>query len=382
MAKSSKKTAKSSPKPAPFPADRLPFLRTLMSAISPSGYETQVARIVREEAAPWATDVRTDVHGNTLIHVAPPPARSKNAPPPPKVLLAAHCDEIGFLVTHIDDHGYLWIAPVGGWDPQIPQGQRVLVRTASAGDIPGVLGKKPIHLLKPDDRNRVTPLDSLWVDIGASSRDDASSLVAIGDPIVIDQGVSELRNGLWAGRAFDDRAGVFAIVEAARRLALRRDFAADVYAVATVQEEIGSRGAITATFGVAPDVGIAVDVTFATDHPDMSDAEKHEGRVRLAGGPAISRGANINPVLFALLRDTALARKIPLQIVAEPRATPTDADPIQLSRAGVAAALLSVPLRYMHTPGEIVALADLDSTAELIARTIAAIKPAQSWIPN
>ncbi len=382
--KPAKKSAKSPAKSAPCPlsADRLTFLRRLMSAVSPSGYETQVARIVRDEAAAWATDIRTDVHGNTLIHVAPPPARAKNAPPPPKVLLAAHCDEIGFLVTHIDDNGYLWIAPVGGWDPQIPQGQRVLVRTATAGDIPGVLGKKPIHLLKPDDRNRVTPLDSLWVDIGASSRDDATALVAIGDPIVIDQGVSELRNGLWAGRAFDDRAGVFAIVEAARRLAQRRDFAADVYAVATVQEEIGSRGAITATFGVAPDVGIAVDVTFATDHPDMSDAEKHEGRVRLGGGPAISRGANINPVLFALLRDTAAARKIPHQIVAEPRATPTDADPIQLSRAGVAAALLSVPLRYMHTPGEIVALADLDATAELIAQSVRQMKPGQSWIPS
>lgn len=360
------------------------FLKKLMSAVSPSGYETEVARLVREEAAAWATDVRTDVHGNTLVHVAPPAAARKAAKGArlPKVLLAGHCDEIGFLVTFIDDNGYLWISPIGGWDPQIPQGQRVLVRTATAGDLPGVLGKPPIHVLKSEARTKVTPLDALWVDIGAKDRADAESVVSIGDPIVIDQGLTELRNGLLAGRAFDDRAGVFSVIEAARRLAQRRDFAADVYAVATVQEEIGSRGAITATFGVAPDVGIAVDVTFGTDHPEMGEAEKHEGRVKLGGGPAISRGANINPVLFDLLKKTAAARKIPVQYVADGRATPTDADPIQISGPGVAAALVSVPLRYMHTPGEVIALADLDATAELLARTIAAIKPGQTWIPN
>ena len=356
---------------------QIKFLKKLMSTFSPSGYETEVARLVRDEAKAWATDVRTDVHGNTIVHVAPPKGAKKG----PKVLLAGHYDEIGFLVTFIDDNGFLWISPIGGWDPQIPQGQRVVVRTASAGDVPGVLGKVPIHLLKADARTKVTALDQLWVDIGAKDRKDAESIVSIGDPIVIDQGLVDLRNGCFACRACDDKAGLFTILEAARRLAERGGFCADVYAVGTVQEEIGSRGATTATFGIAPDVGIAVDVTFATDHPNMSEAEKHEGRVKLGGGPAVSRGANINPVLFDLLKGTAAARKIPVQFVADGRATPTDADPIQISGAGVAAALVSVPLRYMHTPGEVVSYDDLDATAELLARTIAAMKPGHSFIP-
>ena len=347
------------------------FLHRLMATVSPSGYEQQAARVFTDEAKTFAS-VSTDVHGNSRILL--------NAGGSPRVLLAAHYDEIGFLVTHIDKNGYLWVAPIGGWDPQIPQGQRVAVLTRN-GVIPGVLGKAPVHVQKHDDRNRVTPLKELWVDIGAKDRDDASALVEIGDAMVIDQGLVELPNGRLAGRAFDDRGGAFAVLEAARILA-SRSFPAEVHAVGTVQEEIGSRGAATATFGVRPDVGIAVDVTFATDHPRMDEAERFEGTVTLGGGPVLTRGANVNPVLFDLIRSVAKAHDIPLQITADGRATPTDADPIQLSRAGVAAALLSVPLRYMHTPGEIVALADLDSTAELIARTIAAIKPAQSWIPN
>lgn len=349
----------------------LEFLKRLMGAISPSGYELDAVRVFRQEAEAFAAEVRTDVHGNTDIVVNPGGA--------PRVMLAGHYDEIGFIVTLIDASGYLWISPIGGWDPQIPQGQRVSIRTAK-GVVPGVIGKVPIHVQKADDRSRVTPLTDLWVDIGAKDRKEAAKLVAVGDPMVIDQGVLDLPNGRLAGRAFDDRAGAFVVLETARQLA-RLKPRAEIHAVGTVQEEIGSRGATTSTFGIAPEVGIAVDVTFATDHPMMDSAEKREGKVRLGGGPVLSRGANINPVLFDHLLKTAQKEKIPVQIVADGRATPTDADPIQLARAGVATALVSIPLRYMHTPGEIVDVADLENTVRLLAAAIAAMKPGRSWIP-
>jgi tetrahedral aminopeptidase len=223
-------------------------------------------------------------------------------------------------------------------------------------------------------------LTDLWVDIGAKGKKEAEALVSVGDPMVLDQEVVALPNGRLAGRAFDDRAGAFVVLEAARMLAAMAP-QAEIHAVGTVQEEIGSRGAITSAFGIDPQVGIAVDVTFATDHPMMDGPEKREGKVDLGGGPVLARGANINPVLYAHLLKTAHKRKIPVQIVADGRATPTDADPIQISRAGVAAALVSVPLRYMHTPSEVVSLDDLERTIELIAHAVAAMKPDQSWIP-
>lgn len=349
----------------------LEFLKKLMTAISPSGYELDAVRVFRQEAETFAAEVRTDVHGNTDVVVNPGGS--------PRVMLAGHYDEIGFIVTLIDSRGYLWIAPIGGWDAQIPQGQRVSIRTAK-GVVLGIIGKMPIHLQKPEDRTRVTPLTDLWVDIGAKDKKEAEKMVSVGDPMVIDQGVSELPNGRLAGRAFDDRAGAFVVLEVARLLA-RMSVKAELHTVGTVQEEIGSRGAITSSFGIAPEVGIAVDVTFATDHPMMDSAEKREGKVKLGGGPVLSRGANINPVLYEHLLQTAKAKKIPVQIVADGRATPTDADPMQISRGGVAAALVSIPLRYMHTPGEIVSVDDLDHTIQLIAHAIAAMKPGQSWIP-
>ena len=347
------------------------FLYELMSAISPSGYEMDAVRVFRREAEKFAAEVRTDVHGNTDVVVNPGGS--------PRVMLAGHYDEIGFIVTLIDARGYLWVAPIGGWDPQIPQGQRVRIRTAK-GVVAGVIGKVPIHLQKPEERKNATPLTDMWVDVGAKNKKEAEKLVSVGDPMVLDQEVAQLPNGRLAGRAFDDRAGAYVVLEAARMLAGLAP-QAEIHAVGTVQEEIGSRGATTSAFGIAPDVGIAVDVTFATDHPMMDGPEKREGKVELGGGPVLSRGANVNPVLYEHLLKTARKRKIPVQIVADGRATPTDADPIQLTRAGVAAALVSVPLRYMHTPSEIVDAADLDRTVELIAHAVAAMKPGQSWIP-
>jgi len=321
------------------------FLEKLMAAISPSGYERDAARIFRKEAESFAPEVRTDVHGNTDVVINPGGS--------PRVMLAGHYDEIGFIVTLIDSRGFLWVAPIGGWDPQIPQGQRVLIRTAK-GVISGVMGKVPIHLQRPEAREKVTPLTDLWVDIGAKNQKEAEKRVSVGDPMVMDQWVGRLPNGRLMGRAFDDRAGAFVVLETVRMLS-KMSSKAEVHAVGTVQEEIGSRGAIA--------------------------AEKREGRVVLGGGPVLTRGANMNPVLYEHLLQTAKKKKIPIQIVADGRATPTDADPIQISRAGVAAALVSIPLRYMHTPSEIISTTDLEQTIRLLAFAIAAMKPGQRWIP-
>lgn len=347
------------------------FLKTLMGVISPSGYEMDASRVFRDEAGTFADVVWTDVHGNTDVVIHPGGS--------PRVMLAGHYDEIGLIITMIDDKGYLWVSPIGGWDPQIPQGQRVLIRSEK-GVVPGVIGKAPIHVQRPEERTRVTPLTDLWVDIGAKNKKEAEKMVAIGDPMVMDQGLMELPNGLLVGRAFDDRAGAFVVLEVARMLK-RLAPKAEIHAVGTAQEEIGSRGAITSAFGIEPDIGIAVDVTFATDHPMMDRAAKTEGVVALGKGPVISRGPNTHPLLFKQLVKTATAHKIPYQVVADGRATPTDADPIQISRAGVVTALVSIPLRYMHTPGEIISVKDLEQTIELLARTIHGLKPGMSWIP-
>ncbi|MFH0879912.1 MAG: M20/M25/M40 family metallo-hydrolase, partial [Lentisphaerota bacterium] len=292
---------------------------------------------------------------------------------------AGHYDEIGFLISHIDDKGFLWIVPVGGWDPQIPQGQRVLIRTKK-GKVRGVVGKMPIHVQKEDARNKVTQISDLWVDIGVKNKKEAEKIVAIGDPMVLDHELLELQGDRVSARGLDNQAGAFVILEAARLLARMKPHA-EIHAVATVQEEIGLRGARTAAFGIDPAVGIAVDVTFATDHPAMGDVMKREGRVELGKGPVLSRGANINRKLFELMSDTAKKNHIRCQVVAEPGGTGTDANVIQLSRAGVATSLVSIPARYLHSSCEMVSTGDLSATAKLLALTVAHIKPDTSFIP-
>ena len=294
-------------------------------------------------------------------------------------MLAGHIDEIDFLITHIDDNGYLYIRPVGGWDPQIVQGQRVRI-LGKRGRVLGAIGKIPIHLQKPESRSKVVGIDDVWVDIGVDSRKAAEKRVSIGDPLVLDYEYERLHDDLAVARGFDDRIGAYIVLEAAR-LAKKLKAVADVHSVATVQEEIGLRGATTAAGGIQPDIGIAVDVTFATDHPGMGSAMQGEGRVNVGGGPVLTRGPNINHKLFDLMVSTAKKQKIPVQITAEPRGTGTDANALQLTGDGVATALVGVPNRYMHSPCEIVSLTDVDHCVALIGHTIAAITPRTNFIP-
>jgi len=347
------------------------FLERLIGSVSPSGYEEQAAKVWRAEAEGFADVVRRDCHGNTdaVVH----------AGGAPRVMLSGHYDEIGFIVSHIDSEGFLWFSPVGGWDPQIPQGQRVVVLGAN-GRVPGVLGKCPIHLLKPDARDKVTKLEEQWIDIGARNRKQAEKLVSVGDPVVIDLGLGRLGDDLLVGRGFDNRLGAYIVLEAARRLG-GRACAAEVHAVATAQEEIGIRGARTAAFGIDPQVGVAVDVAFATDHPSMGEAVKREGKIKLGGGVVISRGPNIHPRLFQMLVETARKKKIAHQISADGGATGTDANVIQISRAGVATALLGVPLRYMHTACELAHVDDIEAAVRLLAEFVSRLTPETDLTP-
>ncbi|MCC5849278.1 MAG: M42 family metallopeptidase [Verrucomicrobia bacterium] len=337
-------------------------LKRLIESISPSGFEGPAANIFREEAQQFADEVTRDRHGNTIAKV--------NGTGDLRVMFAGHCDEIGFLITHIDKKGYCWIAPIGGWDPQIAQGQRVQIRAKKA-IVPGVIGKKPIHLMSPEDRKNVVQLKDMWVDIGAKDRKEAEKMVSVGDPLVVDQGYGRLAGDIAVARGMDNRVGAFTVLEAARRVAKSKNkAAATLYSVATVQEEIGLRGATTSAFGIDAHLGIAVDVTFAGDHPGLGDAVRTVNECELGKGPVLTRGANTHHRVFELIVATAKKHNIPLQINAEGRGTGTDANAMQLSRGGMATALLSIPNRYMHSPCELVDLRDVEACIELMAQTV------------
>lgn len=347
------------------------FLKRYMETISPSGFEEEASTIWREEAQGFADRTWVDPHGNSFALV--------NEGGSPRVMLAGHTDEIGLMISYIDENGFLYFRGIGGWDPQVLPGQRVWIK-AKQGQVTGVIGRKPIHLLEEEERKKVVKLEDLWIDIGAKDKEEAKSLVSIGDPAVLAYGFEELRNGLAASRGFDDKSGAFVVLEAARMLAQLAP-QAEVYAVATVQEEVGLRGARTSAFGIDPKVGIAADVGFATDTPAMDKEKKKVGEAKMGGGPIISRGPNFNPKIFELLVETAKEREIPYQLEGAPRGTGTDANVIQLTRAGVATGLVSVPNRYMHSPCELVHLEDLENAYKLLAYTVERIDDRTDFVP-
>ncbi|HIF37724.1 MAG TPA: M42 family peptidase [Gemmatimonadetes bacterium] len=335
------------------------FLEKLLDAPGPSGFEQRAAATWRQEAETFADVVRTDVAGNTFATVNPEGS--------PCVMMAGHIDEIGLQVTHVDDEGFLYFSGIGGWDPQVVVGQRVRILIGK-NDLIGVVGKKAIHLQKPEQRKKVSQLTDLWVDIGASSRQEVEdSGLRVGDPMVIDAPMVSLKGDRISSRAVDDRVGAYVILEALRTIADASTESCAV-AVATVQEEIGGGsggGARVSSFALQPDVALVVDVTFSTDVPDIS--KKELGDHKLGGGPVLSRGSAIHPVVFDRLTLAAEAEGIPYTIQAAPRATRTDADSIYMNRAGVPTGLVSIPNRYMHSPNEMVSLADLTNTAKLLA---------------
>jgi endoglucanase len=349
------------------------FLRRVLELPSPPGYEQPVQTAVREWAGSFADEVTTDRHGNVFA-VRFPEGRPADAP---RVLLAGHCDQIALMVQYIDAEGFLYVQPMGGWDMQVLLGQHLTV-WGRGGPAHGVVARRAIHLLKPEERNKVPDFPDVWVDIGAKNKEDAESLVRPGDPVTFALGYRPLRNGLASSPAMDDKVGLWVVMEAVRLLK-GRELKAAVYGVSTVAEEIGLRGATTAAYSVNPTVGIAVDVTHATDTP--GNDKKTQGEIKCGAGPVLFRGPNINPRVFDLLEETAKAHEIPVQVRGVPRATGTDANAIQISRGGVAAGLIGIPNRYMHSPVEVVHLDDLTNAAKLLAEFCAAVTPEAGWVP-
>jgi putative aminopeptidase FrvX len=333
-----------------------PVLRALLTAHGPSGYETAPATVFRDAAAAYA-EVTTDIMGSVWARV---PGTANG----PSLVIVGHIDEIGIIVTHIDDHGFLRFSGVGGWDSQILVGQRVSVTTRD-GVVPGVVGRKPIHLLKDDDRKKVARLEELHIDIGAKDGDDARGMVRIGDVAVIEGEPVELPNDRAVSRSMDNRLGCFVAFETVRLVREAGGAPGDVIGVAAVQEETTFGGATTTAYALRPDLAIVVDVTHATDAPgiDVNELGSHP----FGSGPVLERGSNLNPKLFELLYETAEAEGIAATVQASGRHTGTDADAIHLSRAGVPTASIGVPLRYMHSPVEMVSLDDVDACARLIA---------------
>jgi putative aminopeptidase FrvX len=331
-------------------------LQKLVTAAGPSGYEQAPAAVFRKAAAAFA-EVTHDSIGSTV-------ARVPGTGGGPSIAIVGHIDEIGLIVHHIDDDGYLWFTGVGGWDPVILVGQRVEIATRS-GRIAGVVGKKPIHLMREDDRKKVPQLKDLHVDIGAASGDEARELVRIGDVAVIAAEPVELPNGRYVSRSFDNRLGCYVALEAARLVHEAGGAPGDVHAVAVTQEEITFGGARTTAYSLRPDVAIVVDVTFATDQPGID--EKELGKHRFGSGGVINRGSTMDPKVFDLLYEAGEAEDIPFTVSASARATGTDADAFHISRGGIPTGVVSVPLRYMHSPVEMVQLDDVDNAARLIA---------------
>ena len=333
-----------------------PVLRELLTAAGASGNETAPAAVFRRACAEFA-EVTSDTVGSSFARV---PGRGEA----PRLAIFGHVDEIGLTISHIDDDGYLWFQGIGGWDSMILVGQRVRVVTAD-GAIPGVVGKKPIHLLQTEERKKVPEMKDLHIDIGAADGDEARALVAIGDFAVIDVEPVELPNGRIASRAMDNRLGVFVAYEAARLIAEAGGAPGDVVAVAPVQEETVLAGAATSAFGLAPEVAIVVDVTHATDAPGVSEQEN--GRHRFGSGPCLSRATTLHPKVFTLLKEAAEAEGIHYTVAAGGRGTWTDADSIHLARDGIPTGLVEIPLRYMHSPVEMVQLDDVMACARVIA---------------
>jgi len=347
------------------------FLKSLLSQCGPSGFEDDIQKVWIARTKKFSDSIQKDIHGNAIAVLNP----QTNF----KVMLAGHCDEIGFIITHITKEGFIYFMAIGGIDAGVVPGTQLKIKTPS-GLIDGIIGKKAIHMMDKDERKETVPLEKLYIDIGAKDKKDALKSVGVGDAVSVAPNFMELKNNVFSSKACDNRTGAFVVSEVLKILHKQQSkLKVSVYSVSTVQEEVGLRGAVTSSYGIAPQVAIAVDVGHATDTPDV-DMKVH-GETYLGRGTILSKGPVINAVLGKLLIETAEKKKIPYQMRALGRPGGTDTGMIQISREGVATALVSVPNRYMHTAVEACSFDDVQSTAQLIAETILAMKPKMNFIP-
>jgi tetrahedral aminopeptidase len=351
------------------------FLYRLLETPSPSGFESEIQKVVKKRVNKYADIIEKDVHGNLMACANP-----KGKIP---VMLAGHCDQIGMMVTHIDDQGYIYFSQIGGLDPTVIPGSKITIHTEK-GPLAAVIGNKPVHLLSTTERGQKLELKKMWIDIGAKNAKEAQSKVNVGDPITYELGALQLGEKVIASPGCDDRVGVFVVMEVLRlfskKLKIKRNIPVALYAVSTVQEEVGLRGARTSSYGIDPVAGIAVDVTHTSDHPGVS--AKEIGTVKLGHGPTIARGPNINHELGNMLIRTAKKKKIPFQPLGVSHITGTDANPIQVNKKGVAAALIGIPNRYMHTQVELIHTNDIENAIKLILETVMDITARTNFVPN
>ncbi|QHS16260.1 M20/M25/M40 family metallo-hydrolase [Halopenitus persicus] len=333
---------------------RREFLETLLETPSPSGFETNGQRVWIDHVETFADEVRTDAYGNAV-------AVHEGSGEGPEIAVTGHADEIGFIVRDVLEDGYLRIASVGGADRTVSKGQHVTIHADEP--VQGVIGQTAIHL-RDTANDEYEDVSAQFVDVGAADEEEARDLVEVGDPVTVSTTIRELAGTRLAARGMDNRVGTWCAAEALRR-AVAADVDATVYAVSTVQEEVGLQGAKMVGYDLDPDAFIAVDVTHATDNPDV--AAKRRGPVELGEGPVITRGSANHPVLVDLARSAAADADVDVQIQAAGTRTGTDADAFYTSRSGIPSINVSVPNRYMHTPVEVIDTTDLDDVATLLA---------------
>lgn len=338
------------------------FLQRLLLAAGPAGFEGPAAAVWRAEARAAGLDVSHDLNGNSRAHLAGVG---------PRVAVVGHIDELGLMITHIDEEGFLWFRPIGGWDDAVLIGQRVRI-LSRAGEVVGLIGRKPIHLMEGDETSKGARISDLWIDIGANDGAEARARVRVGDPAVLDLLPVDLPHNRLAARAIDNRIGAFVALETLRSLQSEPPLA-DCHAVASVQEEITFKGASTSAFSLLPMIAVVVDVTFASDVPSAN--KRGEGVRPLGSGPAIGRGSVTHPVVVERLIAAAEAAGIRYTLEALPRRSGTDADAIAQTGPGIACGVVSVPSRYMHTPNETICLDDLEAVVRLIAAFIRGLEP-------
>ncbi len=346
------------------------FFKDLVIAPSPSGFEQPAQEVYRNFVKEYADEVTTDVHGNVIA--------LKKGTGQLRFMVSGHADEIGLMVKYIDDKGFIRFTSIGGVDATLLPGLRVNIYHNNKV-VRGIIGRKPIHLMSPEDRKSTPKISDLWIDIGAKDKKAAEKKVCIGDHATFSPGLETLSGSIITTKATDNKAGVYVAGCLLKELAGEK-ISANIYSVSSVQEEVGLRGARTSAFGIDPQVGIAIDVTHATDYPGMN--KNQLGDVELEKGPTIAVGANINPKVFELLKKAGDNAKVKYQIEAAPRGTGTDANAIQVTRAGVAAGLISIPNRYMHTPNEVISFKDLDGAVKLLTEFVRLIDDSTDFIPK
>ncbi|MDB6016710.1 MAG: Peptidase family protein [Pedosphaera sp.] len=347
----------------------LDFLRTLVNTPSPTGHEARGQRVWLDYVTPFANETFSDAYGNCVAVL--------NKGGSPRLMLAAHADEIAMAVNYINAEGFIYVRKMGGIDPAITKAQRVTIHTRT-GPVKGVVGNVAPHLSKQDKDRKPPEIHDLFIDIGVNSAEAAEKLVRIGDPITLNDEFELLRNDLAVARAFDNRIGTFAVAEALRLLSESKiKLEAEICAVSNIQEEVGLFGARQIAYSLKPDAALVVDVTHATDYPTVNKAQ--HGNVTVGKGPALTHGGCNHPEIVARLEKIAKAKKIPLQHEAMSATSGTDTDVIFWTRGGIPSALISLPNRYMHSPVELVSLKDLEKIPELMAAFAQSIKTGEEF---